>query len=187
MSDRAPIRQALRQQLLQRLALKGATQGELAAFLGKSSAWISQVLTGKRGCRFDVIDRMAEFFGIPPYLLFIDPAIPDSDLRLPRLVAEGDSVYDPAPRVPASDTASSDAKQELIEHQQRIIQVLVDTQFLLAKDTGTNIREINLNIESFGAQLALLLDAAASPAAVHAPRRSGKSTRATRRRASIAR
>lgn len=184
-SDRAPIREALRKQLHHRLALKGATQGELAAFLGKSSAWISQVLTGRRGCRFDVIDQMAEFFGVPPYLLFIDPAISDSDARLPRPATEGGSVDDPAPRVSAPDP-TTEALHDLIAHQQHIIQVLADTQFILAKDNGPSIRDLNVNIGIFGAQLDLLtrtISSAVSPDLVDQPHREGKPAARPRRRA----
>jgi transcriptional regulator with XRE-family HTH domain len=41
-------------------------QKRLADYMGKSEAWLSNVLSGKRGLRIVDLDKLSEFFHIPP-------------------------------------------------------------------------------------------------------------------------
>lgn len=62
----------LRKNILARLRERGERQGDLAKGVGKSDAWISQVLTGKRAIRLNLIDRVAEYFECDLDALFAD-------------------------------------------------------------------------------------------------------------------
>jgi transcriptional regulator with XRE-family HTH domain len=62
----------LRKNILARLRERGERQGDLAQGVGKSDAWISQVLTGKRAIRLNLIDRVAEYFECDLDALFAD-------------------------------------------------------------------------------------------------------------------
>lgn len=41
-------------------------QKRLAEYMGKSEAWISNILAGKKGVRLVDLDALAEFFRVPP-------------------------------------------------------------------------------------------------------------------------
>jgi transcriptional regulator with XRE-family HTH domain len=102
---------ALRRQILQRLAQRGSTQVELATACGKTGAWLSMVLRGKREPRFSEIDQIAAFFEVLPSALFTDPDLPAA--------RPGKERY--ASRPISYQTARIKQQQELIKRQQGII------------------------------------------------------------------
>src|SRR5580765_3474002 len=67
---------ALRQQIRQRLAASGTTQQELAKAVGRTGAWLSMFMKGRREIRFEDIEKIAAYFGVVPAVLFTDPDLP---------------------------------------------------------------------------------------------------------------
>lgn len=77
-----PALDRVRQQIRRLLDAKGAKQGELATYLGRSSGWMSMLMAGKRTMQFDVLDRVAAFFDVPVSALLADPE--EIELPLPH-------------------------------------------------------------------------------------------------------
>jgi transcriptional regulator with XRE-family HTH domain len=67
---------ALRQQIRQRLAASGTSQQELAKAVGRTGAWLSMFMNGRREIRFEDIEKIAAYFGVVPAVLFTDPDLP---------------------------------------------------------------------------------------------------------------
>lgn len=103
---------ALRRQILQRLAQSGTTQVDLAEAVGKSASWLSMFLRGKREIRFTEIDQIAAFFEVLPSALFTDPDLP---------AVRPDKEQRHASRPLSYQTARIKQQQELIKRQQEII------------------------------------------------------------------
>ena len=64
----------LRANLAQLLAAHGTRHLDLADHVGKSEAWLSLVLSGKRGIKLDVLDAIAGFFDVELARLFDNPS-----------------------------------------------------------------------------------------------------------------
>ncbi len=53
------------------LKARGMSQHDLAQWCGKTDAWLSAILAGRRGMGVEDLDKMADFFGYRAYQLFV--------------------------------------------------------------------------------------------------------------------
>lgn len=82
--DTSLLQEKARRQIKVRLAALGRTQSDLAEAVGRTTSWVSQVLSAKRGITVDAIERIAQYFKIDAHELVGElPAI--ADVTSPRL------------------------------------------------------------------------------------------------------
>jgi transcriptional regulator with XRE-family HTH domain len=88
----------------------------MVAEMGRSSSWISQILSGKRSAFLDKLDTISDYFGVEPAALFSATA----PSVTPQHRTDEHDAYTPFP-VPASPAAVKTERAMLDESQRTII------------------------------------------------------------------
>jgi transcriptional regulator with XRE-family HTH domain len=116
-------REALKANLDALLQQRGKTRNQMVVEMGRSSAWISQILSGKRSVFLDKLDAISGYLGVEPAALFITaPSVTpqlravEHDDNTPSL---GTSIHGRA----GTERAMSDEDQKdiLLQYQKDII------------------------------------------------------------------
>ncbi len=89
----------LSENVLALLRARGLSQIDLAQWCGKSGAWLSAILAGRRGMGVEDIDKMADFFGYRPYQLFVPGVARQSERRRGNRRSDLDRRVGPSVRV----------------------------------------------------------------------------------------
>jgi transcriptional regulator with XRE-family HTH domain len=81
--------------------------------MGRSSAWISQILSGKRSAFLDKLDAISDYLGVEPAALFTGPPTP---------VLRADQHDDYTPRPPGTSTpAPGKSERTMLDDEERTI------------------------------------------------------------------
>lgn len=132
----ANAKSALSEAIKARLEALGMSQGEFAKAIGKSRAWASQFLGGRRSVPTTVLDRIATVLTMEPWQLFY-PVGRD----LPRHTRTGSSAHE-ATGDSNVDTASQTRVLESIRtHNRRAAEEIEDAIGRLGKIAAALARE----------------------------------------------
>jgi transcriptional regulator with XRE-family HTH domain len=105
-------REALKANLVALLRQRGKTRNQMVVEMGRSSAWISQILSGKRSAFLDKLDAISGYLGVEPAALFTTaPSV------TPQQQADKHDAYSPAhitpqPAQKTTERAMLDKDQE---------------------------------------------------------------------------
>jgi transcriptional regulator with XRE-family HTH domain len=106
-------REALRVSLDALLQARGKTRNQMVLEMGRSSAWISQILSGKRSAFLDKLDAISGYLDVEPAALFAGP---------PMSTPKADQHDDYTPTPPGTSTpAPRKSERTMLDEEERTI------------------------------------------------------------------
>jgi transcriptional regulator with XRE-family HTH domain len=109
-------REALKANLDALLQRRGKTRNQMVMEMGRSSAWISQILSGKRSAFLDKLDTISDYLGVEPAALFSATA----PSVTPQHRTDEHDAYSPSPSS-ASPTTSKKSERTMLDETERTI------------------------------------------------------------------